>query len=443
MAERVTIYRYTPQGESLGVLHYTEGTHTESLDGTDKLDAVAYDDVRRNERMVWQDELGKWHEHIVGNTKRVHSDGKPKTSFTTYNSIGETWCWTADGTLVSGTVGSILGYLLKDTKWSSDGSDIEGTFELETYHKQVRQCISELCEMCGGELVTDVHVISSGVTERRCAIIAESGNQSPQRQFTYGWNMTGVTREEDNTDRVYTAVYAYGKKLDGASGDYPERLTFADINGGDPFVLNEDALEWWGCMGNDGTMHHSCIAYTDDNCTDPYFLREQAEKMLANVSTPAVAYRMDLPRMDEGDEWLTVGLGDLVHVVDDELGMSFQKRVSSITRGLDGQKSGKVVIGKRPKLLIEKFKAQERAERTVSANTSRVSASRASLRTSGVTLGGGWTHQVDGVALSSGTINFVTGGTPPSAYEPIDADSGGWQQIDDDPSWSGSGGGGF
>lgn len=422
MADRITAFRYSPLGENLGTLHYTQCEHTEGLDGTDGMKCTAYDDVRRNERIVWQDAGGTWHEHIVGTTTRGHSGSKGVTDFDTLNSISETWGWTADGTKMSGTVGEILAYLVKDTRWESDGSDIDGTFELETYHKQVRQCIAELCELCGGELETRLHVEPRGVTTRHVAILAQRGDRTVDRQFTYSRNMSGAERKEDDSETVYTAVYAYGKALDeDDESEYPERMTFADINGGNPFVADDSLLDRWGCMGADGVMHHTCTTYTDDSCDDMAFLLAQARATLRNVSTPALSYTLDLANVEDGDRWSRVGIGDTVHIVDDELGLNAQERVSEITRRFDGTTSGKVTIGKKVNVLVEKFKAQEKATQESTGNSTSTNSKGSSVRTGGTYKSGGssggsgggggdgWTHQVNGVTQSRGTINFITG----------------------------------
>ncbi len=414
MAGRATAFRFKPNGEPLGTLHYSDCAHTEGLDGIDKLECTAYDDVRRGERIAWVDDGGTWHEHIVGTARRVHSKGKPQTQFSTYNSVGETWGWVADGTKRTGTVGEILAWLLKDTRWVSDGSDISGTYELETYHKQVRQCLAELCELCGGELETRILANGEGIYSRKVAILAQRGLRTPSRQFTYGRGMAGVTREEDDSQTVYTAVAGYGKILDGQEGDYPDRLTFASINDGNPYVVNADALAWWGCIGNDGVMHHTCTTYTDDACTDAAFLKAQTQRVLANVSTPPVTYEMDLPRMDDGADMLKLFIGDVINVVDEEMGMAFQERVTSITRKFDGKVSGKVTIGKKPNLIVEKFKAEEKTAQKSTGNTTRAASSSPTVTTKGVYGGSGYgggdhiTHTLDGVTITSGTIAFTT-----------------------------------
>jgi phage minor structural protein len=315
---------------------------------------------------------------------------------------------------MSGTVAEILAYLLKDTRWTSEGSDISGTYELETYHKQVRQCLTELCELCGGELQTHVEGATNGIHYRGASIVAQRGSRTVSRQFTYAHNMAGVSREENDSETVYTAVYCYGAPLEGQEGDYPERVTFAEINGGKSYLANDDMLEWWGCMGAEGEMHHTCTTYTDDACTDAAFLLAQGRKVLDNVSTPAVSYTADLSRIDqEGIQ--KVLIGDTIHVVDEEMGISFQKRVSYIAKKLDGTTSGKVVIGKRPNLLVEKFKAAETVSQKSTGNTSRVSSSTPTVRTNGYyggsSRGGGdsVTHTLDGSPIT-GTVAFTTVG---------------------------------
>lgn len=397
-----TIYRYSNSGRSLGVLRYDDAVHEEDLDGTDKLTVTATEFVSKGERLVWKDETGRWHEHIVDGIRGSHRGSSQRNQLTCSNSVSELFGIEAGGTVMKGTVKSILSRLLGLTRWEAGKCSGFGKVELEVWNKNVRECVADLCEECGGEMYTVTPVDEGGVKRRQVCIVKRRGSARVTRQFRYGRNVLGVDREVA-TDEVYTAIRGYGAKLNKKStSEYADRLQVA--------VYSSANLELWGTPTSDG-MGHTWAKYTDDACTDAGFLRRQCKRQLRSLSKPLVRYKFEAVEAD--GVWSDVELGNVVSCVDDEFDppIEMMERVSGITRHLKGRNTCVVAIGERAKPLVEKFKAQEKQTKRASGNSTRSSAS-AGVRTGGGSTysgsGDGWTHQIDGTNIGSGTVNFVT-----------------------------------
>jgi len=443
------IYRYTNAGESLGVLAYDAATHEEDLDNSDMLTVTASEEPSKRDRLVWQDAGGVWHEHMVDSAKRVHSNGRPKSEITCSNSICELFGTPAAGTKLTGSVQALLAHLLSGTRWTCGTCSDFGNVELEVWHKNVRQCIRELCELTGGELETTVTVGSSGVTSRSARIVSERGSSSVMRQFTYGRNVSGITREV-GADEVYTAIIGYGAVIGDSREDYAERYAVT--------VESDLDLSKWGIPDGSGGFTNNWTTYTDSQCDDLAFLRQQCQRQLDVLSKPLIRYEFDITEVDEG-LWSDVRLGNRVMCVDElfDPPLELTERVSHVSRRLKGRMSCKVAVGDRANPLVEQFKATEKTTQSSSGNSVRsysytpVTTDSGSYVIGGGGGGDGWTHQVNGVTQATGTINFVTSGGSSSTQKTPDTWGGvdkaknkkGWYKSDYDKSWGGTGGGKF
>lgn len=360
MAE-VTIYRYANDGESIGILPYRRAEHTEDLDGTDRLTVETDVWVSKRERLVWQDNTGEWHEHMVDKPSKSHKGGRAVTSIDSSNSISELFGIIASGTKLKASVGSILSSLLSGTRWEAGSCSDFGTVEIEVWNKSVRECISELCDMVGGELETDISVDDSKVTRRRAAIVRERGSRTVTRQFSYGRNISGATREV-GADEVYTAIIGVGAKIDAENdSEYSPRITVTVETGAD--------VNTWGIPKGDGTFAHNAMVYFDHACTSKAFLARQCSRLAKAYGKPAVSYIFDVAEADDS-LWGDVRLGNKVMCVDDSFSPRLEliERVSRIRRLLKGRIACTVEIGRRTNPLLETFRTAERTAKRTTGN---------------------------------------------------------------------------
>lgn len=374
-----TIFRYDNAGHALGILPYDSATHDEALDGTDKLTVVSEVSPTKRDRLVWQDDGGIWHEHMVDSTKRKHGANSARTESTCSNSINELYgsiFWYSQYRL-KGSVQYILNLLLQGERWTDDVCSDFGVVEIEVHNRNTRECIAELCELVHGEMETLITVNESGVIRRAVRIVRERGNKSVVRQFQYGRNVSSIMREVA-ADEVYTAVKGYGAKLlENDRTEYPLRISVEALSSLD--------LSRWGIPKGNGTFAHNYTIYTDSQCTDRTFLLKQCQSLLASVSKPLVRYEFDTA--DVGGLWSDVRLGDKVMCVDELFNPPLEliERVSQIRRNLKGRVQCRIAIGARPNPLIDQFKAAEKTSKKSTGNGSRISS-----RTPTTTRGAGY-----------------------------------------------------
>lgn len=403
-----SIFRFTNGGEALGMLKYEEAVHEEDLDGTDKLVVTSQATPAKRDRLVWQDNSGLWHEHMVDTTVKKHAEKRPRTESTCSNSISELYGVIASGTKFKGSVQGIMNKLLEGTRWTAGECSNFGTVEIEVWHKSVRECIAELCELTGGELETIITVDNFKVTGRTARIVKARGSNRAVRQFMYGRNVTGINREVA-ADEVFTAIVGFGAKIaetelqaqldtlnaTDTSGfsqeeldahnesksdlqdsirrvrenDYAKRYTVVVESGAD--------LSKYGIPKGSGYAHNYAT-YTDNACTDTDFLKEQCKSVLKSVSKPLVRYEFDVSQTDDG-LWSDVRLGNRVLCHDDgfpELNdpdSGLLMRVSYIKRRLAGRMQCRIAIGKRSNYMVKQFKAAEKTAKKVTGNGSDTS----------------------------------------------------------------------
>ena len=397
--ERTTLHRFGRDGSPRDPIKYLSATHAEELNGTDELTVRTHANLAKGDRIVWRDETGTWHEHIVDSLDRARDGGKPITEATCINSFAETHGLLCSGTTLTGTVSTLLASMLSGTRWTCGTCDVDGTFTVEVWHKSVHDAVSDLVKECGGEFETVMAVSDTGVTSRTARIVARRGSTTITRQFAYGRNMVGVSKSVGSDDPV-TAVVAYGAKIDATStDDYETRYTVT--------VTDDTLIPSYGTPGPEGTLGHTYAIYTDDRCDDLTFLTEQARRTLRNLSQPDVEYTYELSGID-GDGRLS--LGDAVSVVDDAFGVPVTNRITRIERDLSGRTNGSVRIGKRRDVLVEQYAASDRTSKQTTGNSS-TAASRSPVYTGGNyggSIGGGdATHTLNGSPYT-GTVNFIT-----------------------------------
>ena len=177
IVKRKSFTRFSRWGANLGRLQQvTAAKHNEALDGTDEITVTCKDDVNKGDYIVWVDDKGITHEHIVDETDRTHGeDGTVETTFTGVNSIAELWDDWTDDIRPSGTVGVALERALLGTRWTVGTCDLMTESSVVLYHQSVRESIAEILGAWGGELETEIETSGSNVTGRRVGVRAARG----------------------------------------------------------------------------------------------------------------------------------------------------------------------------------------------------------------------------------------------------------------------------
>ena len=226
---------------------------------------------------------------------------------------------------------------MRNTRFNASITDTDARFPSNTdfSHKSAREVLNACMNAAQKELITTIEVNERGVGERKLALIDRRGNQDGHRRFTYGKDLLKVERTEHAG--VITACYGYGKELEPKkeervrtkAGDpvyyeSPEKppkrkkLTFASVNDGKPYVVDEDALKAYGLASNkDAERRNVFGVYENSNISDPSELKRATLEYLHAHSKPQVSYSVDVVDLASyGREWEGVGVGESVDIVD-------------------------------------------------------------------------------------------------------------------------------
>ena len=192
-----------------------------------------------------------------------------------------------------------MAYALADTEWSVGTVNVTTKRTWTSTEKNALSILRSIANLHGGDLVFDC-------PNRLVHLLTVNGKDSGAL-FAYKKNMKSIERIVD-TRSLVTRLYAVG--ADG--------LTFADINGGKPYL--EDYT------------YSKEVRITTLDCssfTNPYQMKEFTAMRLAEYCKPTVSYvlnAMDLSVLTgyEHEAW---NLGDYVRVEDKELGLSVTTRI--------------------------------------------------------------------------------------------------------------------
>ena len=192
-----------------------------------------------------------------------------------------------------------MAYALEGTEWSVGTVTVRTQRTWTSTEKNALSILRNIADLHGGDLVFDC-------PNRLVHLLTINGKDSGAL-FAYKKNMKSIQRVVDTRELV-TRLYAVGA----------EGMTFADINGGRPYV--EDFT------------YTSEIRISTLDCssfTNPYQMKEYAEMRLADYAKPTISYvlnAMDLSVLTgyEHEAW---ELGDYVRVEDKELGLSVTTRI--------------------------------------------------------------------------------------------------------------------
>lgn len=354
--------------------------HTDELNGEDSVSITTLFPLSQGYRLLWKDEEGNYHEHVCQNPKVTRELGTPIYSDVAINSICEMFDNIVEDCNVSDrSVRKIFEQIINYTRFTGH-CEVDATVPLATYfsQKNARECIRELLKFAGGELKTHIKTNEYGVASRECSIVKNRGNQNGHKRFTYGKDLLKVERTEHAG--VITACYGYGKKADPEkrvltkNGDPvyyevpPEKmerkkLTFASVNDGKSYVVDEDALKTYGLSSSkDGERRNIFGVYENSNIDDPSELKKETLKYLHAHSTPRVSYSVDVVDLASyGREWERVDVGDAVNIVDTCFNpvLRAHGRVTKIVRDYI-TKTANVTLGNIAQMLTDTYTYQQK-----------------------------------------------------------------------------------
>lgn len=199
-----------------------------------------------------------------------------------------------------GSAGSALTYLLQNSEWSLDTCDVTGTHDLETEKMSLLANIKEVQKIWGGYLVWDS-------LNKKVSLRAEATWQNYNGfQIRYAKNLQYITRTADYD--LITRLYPFGEN----------DLDISSVNSGVKYLENFDY-----------TDKVYVGVYQDQSIHDPHELKDKGTEVLEKISKPRYTYRTGMVDVRTLPEYLheDYQIGDLVDVIDEELGFNVRARI--------------------------------------------------------------------------------------------------------------------
>lgn len=297
---------------------------TREVNGENAISLICLAHLEKGDRIVWQDLKGRWRENIVDGVTEERANAGIIYTYYCPNSaqVELSGDYLEDKRPLNTTASVAMASALSASRWTvGDVADL-GQNGTNFYHTNAWQAIHDVADTWGGELEFEIAVSGTKITSRRVHLRERVGGDTGKR-FTYTKDLVSVKREIDEGN-VVTALYGYGKAPENTdedgnlTGGYERKLTFGDVNGGQNWVGDADALERWGRPDGKGGKAHVFGEVEFEDCEDQSELLRLTKEELASRCAPTVSYEVDavsLARAGEGFEGADEG--DTVLVVDE------------------------------------------------------------------------------------------------------------------------------
>ena len=306
------------------------------LNSQETLEFSTYDDRLQKYDKVLVNRDTRWYEFTVQEIETLHDEN---------GVIYQAW---AESSLVSDlkakvfedrrfqnkSARTVLQTIVDGTNWKVGTVADADLRTLNFYHINAYKALSSLLNTYNLEIETKIQVIGPSVSERTVSLVQQTGEKTGRR-FEFGHDLIEVNRTVE-TDDVITALYGFGKgeqKFDeegNPTGGYGRRIDFKDLNGGKPYVADEEARANYGVLVNGELKHRYGIVIYQD-IEDRSELLEATRKDLKKLSKPKVSYKASVIDLKQyGLDFAGIGLGDEVVIIDRVLNLSLRSRLLEI-----------------------------------------------------------------------------------------------------------------
>ena len=335
-----------PDGSIVGDVDPTrvlDATFVHEVNGEHSLTITTLDELTKNDRILWRDGMGVWHENVVDGIEGTHSDGDTLHTY---------WCpWSLMHDLAATIVTAMPGTggtpasartaleaaLGGTNRWTVGTVTMTSLGSASMWRVSGWEAMQTLVEVWGGELSTSITVGLSGVTARKVSLLEKVGNQTPTRRFDYGGDLTGITRTV--SDQPWTCrVYPLGKAEETEGGGYGRKITIESVNAGVPYLYNTAVIPLVRVPDGQGDWEYPVQIVENDAIDSPADLKAWALDHLDEWTLPKVSYEMDVLQLAQvGVDATGVAEGDAVTVIDREFspeGIAIQGRALRIEGSL-------------------------------------------------------------------------------------------------------------
>ncbi|MEN3776694.1 phage tail spike protein [Priestia megaterium] len=275
--------------------------------------------------------------------------------------------------LVAVSVKDAATKVLAGTGWQLGIVDYAGLQNVNLHeYPTALAALHQIRDQFGLEMEFTVSFVGTRVRDRFVHLVKRRGNVTGKR-FTYGKDLTGVTREVDRSD-IATAVIPIGK-----ADETGKRLTieaFENVHDGyvspkgQKWVGDEHAMQLYGKNGK-----HLFKRLDLSSVDNEYELMKKAVEELKRVKQPRATYEVSVLLLESltGYEHEKVRLGDTILVKDTmfEPALAINARVISIYRSYTNPSKDYVVLGEFVPLVIDKNRQIEVIQETINQNITK------------------------------------------------------------------------
>lgn len=300
-----------------------ECVDTREVNGENALSISCLAALDKGDRIVWRDKKGRWRENIVDGITETRARAGIVYSYYCPSSaqIELSGDYLEDKRPLNTTASVAMASALSESRWTVGTVASLGQNGTNFYHTNAWAAIHDVADTWGGELEFEISVSGSKVTARRVHLRERVGADTGKR-FTYTKDLVSVVREVDEGN-VVTALYGYGKAPESTdedgnlTGGYERKLTFGDVNGGQNWVGDADALARWGRPDGKGGKSHVFGDVEFEDCEDKSELLALTKKTLKERCTPKASYKVDAIALARaGENFEGADEGDSVLVTD-------------------------------------------------------------------------------------------------------------------------------
>lgn len=321
------------------------------INSLDNIEFDTYDDfLEKYFRLLYKDDLGKWHEYIISSIEMIHDESGIKYHVFAENSLVEIrGDFLDDLRAINSTAKDAVDKLLYNSRWRSK---VESTKISTTnfYRITAFEGLNKLLSDFGGEIDTEIKVSGEKVIDRYL-IYKDIISYDNGKRFSFSKDISSIKRTISD-DEIITALYGYGKgeELKSETGtSYGRKIDFSEVNKGEAYIENIEATKKYGF--NKKPRFGTWIF---DDITDKNILLKETKKMLEKLSKPNISYEVDVIDLKSyGINFEGTSCGDIVIIRDYELNESLKSRVLELEEDLDKIETTKLILGNTRKYILD------------------------------------------------------------------------------------------
>ena len=312
-------------------------TLTQSTDGTETLSLTCIDHIDKDDRIIYQDDEGTWHEHIATTIDEQRSDTIPYTKATCESSLIETAGNIIHNPTLTGTATTLVDQALQNSGWQRGTIQNSGTTQatLDIGTPTTPEMLEAIANAFNLEIRTHVTLTNdkTRIASRIVDLLALPGDNTGQ-EFRYNRNLSQIRRTIGDTHPV-TRLWVYGKTN---AGETQTKTSISTVNNGHEYIdANQETLQQWGRRGADDTItHYEALAEFPD-IDDPATLLQAGQQRLKELSQPVISYEASVQSLALGGlNPGNVRIGDTVRIVDDTFtpALRLEGRILKLERDL-------------------------------------------------------------------------------------------------------------